>query len=474
MADLSLGNVFEVSVSAPGASVGEYNTSNLAVISHEAAANSFGSLGYKIYVDPTEVQTDFGSASITYKLALGVFSQQPNIRANGGYLVIFKTLESKQSLSFSGTPTAGQFVLNVNGINTAPILFSDNAAAVQAKIVAAGFPGALVTGSYAAGFTVDLIGVYNAPLLSTSGNTLVATATPVVITPAITQAAETMAEAITRADALVHFFGVIFTVELVQAQLLAAAAVLLPMRKIGGFLGSLAADAAPNGKLDQLTTGGFTNSRGILRTLSGSQTVTDGLVQVASYFGRGLSVDFSGSNTTITMHLKDLKGVNPDLGITQTILNQCKASGADLYASFRGVAKTYTSGANDFFDNVYNILWFVEATQVAGFNVFGTTPTKIPQTEGGMDVLKGSVRRVCDAAVTNGFCAPGEWTSPVTFGPQADFFDNIRQRGYYIWSAPIATQSVADREARKMRLIQVALKYAGAGHSGNLIVNINE
>lgn len=474
MADLSLGNVFEISVTAPGAGVGEYNSSNLAVFTHEPHAESFGDDGYKLFVDPADIAADFGSSSVTTALVNSIFSQRPNIRANGGYCAVIPMLPSIQKWTFSAAPASGAYALDIDGDVTPALNWDDTAASIQSKIrgMGAAFASVVVSGDSTEGFTIKMAGVYGpVAAITADSNTLSdASSDPITLSFTDEQVGETVAEAITRADSLIHFFGAVLTVELAQADLLAAAEVLAPMRKIGFFLGSQAADNQTGGKLDLLRQNGYVNSRGLLRI----DTVLNGLKFCAGYAARGLSVDFSGNNTTLTMHLKDLVGISADQNISQNILNQAKASGADVYVSFRGVPKVFTSGANDYFDNVYNILAYIESLQVAEFNTLAQVGTKIPQTESGMDILKAAARRVCEQFLRNGFIAPGEWTSPVTFGNQADFYENISQRGYYIYSTPIALQSAADREARKAPLIQIALKYAGAIHSGTIIVNINE
>src|SRR5690606_2514858 len=121
------------------------------------------------------------------------------------------------------------------------------------------------------------------------------------------------------------------------------------------------------------------------------------------------------------------------------------AAGADTYVSFQGSPSVNCAGSNRFFDQVYNLGWFIGALEIAGFNYLKQSSTKIPQTENGVDGLKGAYRAVCEQAVTNGYCAPGTWTSPTTFGNQANLLENVEQRGYYIYSQPISQQSQADR-----------------------------
>ena len=469
--NLSIANVFNVSVSQPGAQIGEYNTSNLAIISHEIAAESFGDDQYKLYLDPTEVGKDFGTNSITYKMAVAVFSQTPNILGPGGYLVIFSLPTARQDLSFPATPTTGGFKLNYEGGATSTINFNDSASAIQAKLRSvAGLEGAVVTGNIPAGLVVSLNKFGPAALLTISDNTL-QTAGAVAVVPSVTSdiVGETYEEAILRTSDIVEYFGVMATALLDSDEIQDSAALVQAMNKLSFVLGRAEADVEAGGKLDLLRSGSLKQTRGLY--YGGS--LVDGLRFVAAYAGRALSVDFNGSNTTITMHLKDLAGIQPDPTMTQTLLQKCEVAGADTYVSIQGVSKTLTSGANTFFDRIYNQLWIVGAFKVAGFNLYASTPTKIPQTEDGQLLLESTLRKVADQAVDNQYLAPGNWDSPVSFGSQADLKANILQKGYYFYSSPVSKQSTAARMARQAPLVQAALKEAGANHEASLIININ-
>ena len=197
----------------------------------------------------------------------------------------------------------------------------------------------------------------------------------------------------------------------------------------------------------------------------------------AAYAGRAMSVNFSGSKTTATMHGKSLTGITPDSAITQTYLNTAQTVGVDIYPSVGGGAqylgKVFCSGVNDFFDNVYNLDWLVFALQVAGFNALMTTATKLPQTEPGMAVLKGAYLGVLQQAIANQFVAPGVWNSSELFGVPADLKRCILDVGYYMYSLPVNQQTQANRVARKAPIVQIAIKYAGAIHSSNVIVSVN-
>lgn len=471
MSNLSIENVINISVSQTGQGAGKYNTSNLAIFTQEDFAGSFGNDGYKIYLEPTEVAADFGSDSMTYKKALSVFSQQPNILAGDGYLVVISMIPESQTLTFSAVPDAGSFVVSYDGDDSSAINHDDTLAQVQDKIRSiAGLEEVTVTGSYASGFSIQFYGVFgDAPAVTTSSNTLEAAAVAVTITVSETQVAETLPDAINRSSGLVEYFGLMVTQILSQSELSNAASAIQPLNKIGFFGSNVSADLDAGGKFDLIRQAGQDQTR----CLFYGGTEEELYKFVAAYAGRALSTNFSGVNTTQTMHLKDLIGVASDSSMTQTLLNKAQDAGVDAYVSIQGVSKTFTSGGNRFFDDVYNLLWFVGGLRIAGFNVLAQTGTKIAQTENGVDGLKSAYRRICEQAVTNQFVASGAWTSPTTFGIQEDFFENIEQRGYYIYSVPVAQQPVADREARVAPLIQIAIKYAGAIHKSSVIVNIN-
>lgn len=198
----------------------------------------------------------------------------------------------------------------------------------------------------------------------------------------------------------------------------------------------------------------------------------------SAYAGRAMSVNFNGVATTQTMNLKTLVSVLPDTSITQTVLNSCIAVGADSYPSVGAgaqyVGKVYSTGANGFFDDVYNEDWIVFALQIAGINALTETSTKLPQTEQGMAVLKGSYLRVLQQGVTNGYVAPGTWNSPELFGNPVDLRRSVENLGYYVWSQPVNQQSQQAREAREAPIVRIAIKLAGAIHKTNVVVSVNK
>lgn len=475
---LSLANFINVSVATLQQGISAYNTSNLALFTREAYAASFGTNGYKIYLSPTGVATDFGTSSNTYAMAVAAFSQQPNILAGQGYLVVIPFLavaqNQKIAITFPGTPASGAWAITYNGNPTASLAYNISAAALQTALrLVSGLSSATVTGSVAAGFAIDsaVSGIGN-PFTITS-NTLVDSLS-VAVNPVVTvtqpgSTAETLDQAIIRMQPVVQFFGIMSAEIPSQIVMLAAAALIQTLNKIGFFVSVTAADVAPAGMLDLLRSGGLTQSRGLFY----DDVLATGLTFMAAYASLGLSTNFNGSLTTQTLNLKTLATIQPDPNIDQTLLTKCVTAGVDTYASYQGVAKIACQGANDFFDNQYNLQWLAGALLVAYFNALAQVNTKIPQTENGMNLVKGALRNVMEQAVSNQFLAPGAWTSTTMFGNVTDLVLNVAQRGYYIFSSPIATQLAAVRAARVAPLIQIAAKYAGAIQSGSVVVNIN-
>lgn len=193
----------------------------------------------------------------------------------------------------------------------------------------------------------------------------------------------------------------------------------------------------------------------------------------AAYASLGMSTNWNGSATASTQQMKNLANVLPDPGITQTILNSCETVGVDIYANFGPLPKLFSTGGNTFFDQVWGTLWLASELEVAGFNAIATTPTKIPQTEAGIALLRNAYTRILEQGVVNGFIAPGAWNSPVLFGNPATLVDSVANLGYYVYSQPVSQQLQTARVARQAPVIQIAVKLAGAVHSSSVIVYIN-
>ena len=138
--------------------------------------------------------------------------------------------------------------------------------------------------------------------------------------------------------------------------------------------------------------------------------------------------------------------------------------------TFGSLPRTYTSGANDFTDNVYNVIAVKRFVQIDVFNVLQGTPTKLAQTDEDMQKLIEAIERTLSLFVSAGVIAPGKWNSTYDFGNPEVFRRNIETVGYYVYAKPMSEQAQSEREQRKAPAIQVAFKMAGAIHTADIAI----
>lgn len=190
-----------------------------------------------------------------------------------------------------------------------------------------------------------------------------------------------------------------------------------------------------------------------------------------SAFARAFTVNFTGSNTTLTLKFK----IEPT--VTYETLNSSQASALDaknanvfvLFANDSAILQQGIMSNGDFFDERHGLDWLQNYVQTNLYNLLYTSGSKIPQTEAGITRLMCNVEASMDQAVTNGLVAAGLWNSG-DIG-QLSSGDTLT-KGYYVYAQPLAEQAQSDREARKAPLIQVACKLAGAVHYADVQINV--
>lgn len=209
---------------------------------------------------------------------------------------------------------------------------------------------------------------------------------------------------------------------------------------------------------------------GLARTFVQFSTTTP--YAAASLFGRAFSVNFQGSNTTITLKFKR----EPTVVAEQLTTSQAaalKSKNANVFVQYNNDTAIIQEGVmcnGAFIDERHGLDWLQNDFQTAIWNLLYTSGTKIPQTAAGMNRICAVIEARADQAVRNGLLAPGVWNGN-EFGAlkAGDFLS----KGYYVFANSIDTQSQADREARKAPPIQVAIKLAGAVHFVDVLVNVN-
>ena len=382
MVDIS--NVINTSISQAPAGLEGYNVNSFLYLSAVQPVSKWNTETYRIYKAATDVGKDFGTDSSTYKDAVMIFSQKPNLLAGNGYLVI-------------------------------------------------------------------------APLIVTSESP--------------SEVVESLSDALNRVKAQIYFGGWMTNKKAEAEEVIAAAQLNETLESIYLLGSGDAADfTAETGLFDKVSKLSLSRTK-LLYYGDSTENLDNMRGFVAASAGRGFSVNFAAQNSTITMNLKDLVGVSPDSTVTEAIYQNAEQLGVDMYVAYNGLPKIVSNGNPLYFDDIYNRLWFELTMRVELFNALATTSTKIPQTETGMNNLKSAARAVCQRGVYNGFMAPGTWNGTDTFGDQDDFYRNIEDFGFYVYSAPVSQQSQSERETRVAPVVQVACKQAGAIHKMNLIIN---
>ena len=474
-----------VSLSALPQGLAEYNTNSIAIFTNEPA----GFLDkYKAYITPAPVATDFGTSSLTNQMANALFRPVPNFRTGGGYLYIFPfdgvdatagsfitadltdNLANFQSLSdgalsitidgttklvtgldFTGVQTIADVVKILNNIGL-DVIIQENAGTIEFISKTAGDTSSITINAVS---EADVTDISDASYLdATDGNATIGT----------DASGTTLAEAVEEGLQQVYFGGVLTTQIVDDTTRLANATAIQALDCV--YYDSMQSLSTIS------TTGAAIKAAGLGKARTLAYSIDNGKEAIASYCSIAKSVNYKGSNTAITMNFKTLTGIVGDTGLNDTYLLNAKNNGVDIYGNTGGISVVYSNDNNGYTDDIENQLWLKKALEIAGFNYLRQTNTKIPQTESGMTGLKNAYAQVCEQAIRNGVIGAGAWNGSVPFGDSEDFVRNIAERGYYIYSIPVALQDQTDREARKAPLIQIAMKFSGAFHFSDVIVTI--
>ena len=449
------------------------------------------------------VSSVFGTETTTAKMVNTIFAQNPNILNADGYVIVAPYQNTVVTPATSGTATTPDLTSNLtaleaitNGDLTIEIDSEDqaltgldlsSATSLEdiASILQASLTGAtvaalndtLVFTSNSTGIisTVELKATVGGSGTDLYGSSYLDGANAVIVDGAAAVVdIETTAEAIERLSSQIYAEGIMTTKDLGDAEAIAASNLVEGMDNSILFLYAIDTDALGSGGLfDTLKTNAKT--RKLLYT-TGATTAdikANAKLFMAAFASRGLSVNYAGSNSTITMTYKDLANVPVDTNISESVLNSCETVGVDVYCSIEGLPKVISFKQGGlYFDELTNQIWLKTTIQTTVANVLFTTRNKIPQTTQGVNILVNAVNSVLNQGVINGMIAAGEWNSPDTFGVYEDFMRNIRTFGYYVYFTPIAEQSQADREARKCPVISVAAKQAGAIEHANIVIYV--
>lgn len=499
MANIS--NVVTVTLLPEGAAAARDNMNVTAIMTSQQSGPLSTANRYELYSDIASVAEDFGTDSEMYAHAAVFFSQVPNPVNAGGVLVAGYWRGASESVAATAAVLTGAQLSEVTVVDQAQAISDGafdidvdggtvNVTALDLRTVTSLADIATALNTAITGATVTLTADDEIVVTSdTTGATSLLTlvtdpgtgtyvgtifglgagtgATVVQGAAADTLTAETKVEAVTALKALVNFKGFAFIDDPSDAdsKLLATWAQANSVLSYDVFSASTNLNVDPTNPVWDIKLSSLTNYR-MLYSAAGNRLFA------TAYMARAHVVNFNGENTALTMHLKTLTGITAE-DYTQTEIAAAKAVGLDIYTTIKNLPVTLTSGANDFVDNRYNLLAFIDAVQTDMYNLLKTTATKIPQTRRGVNQLIDQAEKTTRGFVRAGVFAPGTWSSPDYFGDKETFDRNIEESGFYWLAGALADQTQADRQARKSPVLQGAVKNAGAIHSVDVIINFN-
>jgi hypothetical protein len=175
----------------------------------------------------------------------------------------------------------------------------------------------------------------------------------------------------------------------------------------------------------------------------------------ASVLGRAFTVNFSQTNSTITLKFKQMPTITVEqLTQSQKAVLDSKFANAliKVGSSYMYAESWMASGV--FFDEVHGIDWLQNAVETNVFGYLLTRTTKVPYTNKGVAAIEQQVISALDEAVNNGLIAPGETI-------EGEFLPN----GYKTTVIPVENINQSDKEARHYPGLSFTVLGAGAIHS---------
>ena len=493
MAQIALSNVINISLSALPQGLTKYRTNNIALFSNETTTSVDP---YIAAVSAADIEKYYGTNSLTTKMARALFTPAFNLRTGEGTLFVFHyngvnaVAESQKTPAINATAitafklvSSGDLTINIDGTDYAvsgmdfsnisdvndivKILNNQNLDCdievvetnkIQFTSRRHGADSVITLKSTTGGSGTD---IYGSSYLNGASATT---------TDGANASGTTLADAVAAAEEQAFFGGILTTQYCENALILANGTAIQAKDHIYYEAVQSLKNMAVLGASIKSAGDGKT------RLLAYSYGGAEGAKQaIATYATMASSTNYNGTDTCLTMNLKTLTGILPDLNLNQTYVNSAKTNGVDIYGSLEGLGVVFSNNNNGYTDDITGQLWLKKDLEVQGFNYLRKTNTKIPQIESGITGLKNAYEVSLRQGVTNGFIGAGVgWGDdvPIPFGNPEDFRRNILENGYFIYSLPISQQSSADREERKAPVIQIAVKTAGAIHSSNVIVNI--
>lgn len=188
---------------------------------------------------------------------------------------------------------------------------------------------------------------------------------------------------------------------------------------------------------------------------------------------RLINVNYNFANSTITLMYKNEPGVVAE-NLTEAQVASLEGKNCNVFVAYDNDTNILQRGVQSdgvFSDIVTGTDSLAIDIQNDIYNELYTTPTKVPQTDAGMNRLAARVEARCSQYVLNGFLAPGVWNSD---GVGQVVTGDYLPKGFYVYVPRVDSQAQADRAARIAVPIQVLAKTAGAIHTVDISLLVNQ
>lgn len=459
---------------------------------------------YRIYTTASEVHADHGSTSSVGLAATTYFSQTPQPRqlmvgqfrrtAAPGGLRGAPRSSAQQQLGNWTSITAGAFALQIDGAAAVQVTGRNFSTVTSmndvAAVVTAGLTGVTCTWDSVRG-RFNFVSATTGASSSVSFLDTPATGTDISDDLGgrssqsgayVYQGAGTRSLANTISDFDTNYgqlwYAVTFcrvaSVQLDDSDYMAAAAVVEAMTNKHMLFVNVddAAALLANNTSDlayALANAGY--SRTFAQWVSGP-TTSNANAQVSAA-AKLLSVNYDASGSVGTLMYKQQPGVPPE-ALTSSQAAALDAKNCNVYVGYDNDTAILQRGvvsSGEFADTIAFVDWLSTAIQTRVYNILYTSTTKVPQTDAGTHILTTAIEDVLRQGVINGGIAPGQWNGD-GFGSLSP--GDYLELGFYVFAPRVATQNPSDRAARKSVPIQIAVKLAGAVHTVDVAIVVNQ
>jgi hypothetical protein len=235
-----------------------------------------------------------------------------------------------------------------------------------------------------------------------------------------------------------------------------------------GTTGSLSTVVVTAGATNDVST---TLKIGVANGATDTTGTTTYVPSVVAIMGYAMGANDGTANSTYTLAYKQEVGVTTE-NLTTTQVSTIKGNNGNVYINRGSQYNLFEQGhmANGTsFDELINLDKLQNDIQLTVMDLLYQN-RKIAQTDAGVNQIVHALNVVCESNVTIGFIAPGIWNAAAVKNLATG---DTLPKGYLIQADTVASQSQADRDARKSPNIYIAVKLAGAIEYVLITVDVN-